>query len=67
MMEKIIFARWIIIGVDASDEVIIRENEGLVYRANKILEIGEYLFHVMGRKKWVKDYNADDFKKQNNS
>ena len=41
MMEKIIFARWVIIGVDANGEVIIRENEGLAYRVNKILEIGE--------------------------
>lgn len=41
MMKKIIFARWIIIGVDASGEVVIRENEGLVYQDNKIVEIGE--------------------------
>jgi hypothetical protein len=40
MMKKIIFARWIIIGVYASGEVVIRENEGLVYQDNKIVEIG---------------------------
>ena len=39
-----------------------RLTDGVSESPLKILELGDYLFHVMGRKKWVKDYNPEDYK-----